>query len=208
MATSLDELVVLVELPRGGRSKASCTLSLEVGVQAAGCVICDRPIPPRVSRLKIVLSLRGTTGPMPWPGTVTHFMHPGCVTDAIRPEIARKGRDCYDCGQLTTYGSAFTVSEFAYAPICRACATSRRWAYCSSCCAHFPVHMVDELDGENVDRARVLSDDQLYVCRRCSSRYSIPTKADQAEQAAERLRVDAEYQARRDWHLNQLEGHA
>lgn len=211
MATHLDEIVVLAQIPRDGRDKVTCTLSLDIGIKAAGCVICDRPIPPGISRLKIVVMHKGPTGPRAWPSTMTHYMHTGCITDQIRPEIARKGTDCYDCGQPADFGyRAFTVTEFAYAPLCEACVDSRRWAYCSSCCTNFPHHMVEELD-ETLWRALAgggaepLLDVPYYVCRACVERYDVPTKRDHAAVEAEHQQIDAEYDAQRAHLLNQFE---
>lgn len=129
-------------------------LDVELAKGVAGCAVCDKPITKGTSRLKLDVKLdvplddkRGRARTHE-----TFFMHPGCITDRIKPEVIRHGFDCYDCGAIPEEGLrwaayAFTVSRFSPAPICTICAQKPKWVRCQVCNIFYPPWMLQTVDG-------------------------------------------------------------
>lgn len=209
----------LASLPRGRARDIYGTqeppiveMFVEFSKQAAGCCVCDKPIPKGVTRLKLVVTLRepvvDATG-----GRRVHeayFLHPGCVTDRVRPEVIRFGLDCYDCGAqpkddpnsgqyIRWHYACFTVSKFAPAPLCDRCAGKPKWDSCDACTVFYPNWMVSEvvtntgptssLGRYEAFEARDLSHVKR-ACEFCAKKHHLITasEADKAQTEFERLR--------------------
>lgn len=207
----------LISLPRGAKTPDGLvdgpvvTGNVALGKQAAGCVICSTPIPPGTSRLELRVSLRY---PVTMPTgkrrlTEKYFVHPGCITDRVRPEVVRAGMDCYDCGaqppvnpetgfHLRFTYRVFTVSKFAPAPLCQTCSQKPKWGQCDHCTVWFPHWMVSEVttpvevDRDLVRFAGLTTRFEGQLCTFCAERYHVPTvQSDQQAKADfEKLRKE------------------
>lgn len=128
-------------------------LDLEFSKGVAGCAICNKPITKGTTRIKLEVKLdspiEGKKG-----RARTHesfYLHPGCITDRIKPEVIRHGFDCYDCGAIPGDGLrwayyGFTVSRFAPAPLCGGCIEKPKWARCQVCQIYYPPWMLQTVD--------------------------------------------------------------
>lgn len=206
----------LLVLPRGGSFRSTewapkvVEVYLVLGKKPAGCLICNRVIPAAATRLLITVRF-----PTAWadpdggddPGltTLSYYLHPGCITDRIKPEVVRFGADCYDCGAMPPTSDTnprgfveflhrcFTVSKFAPGRLCETCANKPRWRYCRVCEVYFPHWMISRVASRftkspspdygpfEVVEAQV--DTGTDVCEFCAARHHLVTE-EQAEQTA------------------------
>lgn len=171
----------------GEREDPVVEIDLELGKRAAGCAICDIPIPPETTRVVMRIWLREPRdmGDGRRQLTQKYYLHPGCITDRVKPEVIRTRMDCYDCGAIPDPGDfgvmywdhrCFTVSSFAPAPLCGRCAEKPRWRPCANCFIYFPHWMVHKGVGVAEE-----------LCDWCSRRLNIPT-----EEAVEEARTNFE----------------
>lgn len=205
---------VLAFLPRakardqyGSVLEPIVTFDIRVGKRAAGCFMCNVPIPPETSRIEINVLLRE---PVQGRTHEKFYAHSGCLTDRIRPEVIRSRMDCYDCGaeppQMSGHGliywtnRCFTVSKFAPASICNNCITKPRWKFCDACTVYYPHWMISEVAGskDSVPAAHMAQYADLAIkpnqnlCEYCAARLGVPTMAEavQAEKSFEKLRAE------------------
>lgn len=213
----------LVTLPRTGKSgdhvqPPVVSIDVSFGRRAAGCCICDIPIPPETTRVEIRVWLREPIVQKDGGKRLSekYFAHPGCLTDRVRPEVIRSRMDCYDCGAIPEqreqhpyiywHDRCFTVSKFAAAPICPACVKKPRWRQCQACSTYFPHWMVAEAaeskDAADLDVAHLGQYASLairpyeHVCEYCARRLNIPTVVQTAEAKADFDRLRAEIAAK------------
>lgn len=188
----------VARLPRSrGRDENGVTkppqveLFVEIARGVAGCCVCDTPIPAGGHRLKIRLRF-------PEPRQVgertimtdSYYVHPGCITDRVRPEVLRSGFDCFVCGKRHVMndddaghiarhpGLVFTVSKFAPAPICAACMGKPHLRQCHMCAVYYPVWMVERVTEDQkfgVDLEEWWTDAGDDICVNCRTRYDIRT---------------------------------
>lgn len=219
-----DELVVephrtkrrepLVSLPRrkevdpktGLQHPPAVVIDLNWGKGIAGCHICARPIPKGTTRLKLDVRL---AVPVDGRDTETYYLHPGCITDRIKPEVIRMGRDCFDCGAVPLAKDGrevfhphrcFTVSKFVTAPLCVTCIEKPRWDICDICTIVYPRFMVSVVvDDRATDSRPAVAAASSFtafdvppniygaqrVCESCTVRYNIRTAKEAHDAAAE-----------------------
>lgn len=207
----------ILVLPRGRvnrsteREPKAVEVYLQIGKKPAGCAICNRPIPPGSSRLQILARF-----PTEWVNgrpeerakapltTQTYYIHPGCITDRIKPEVVRFAADCYDCGALPPGTETarsweehpwrcFTVSKFAPGRLCEGCAKKPRWRLCRTCSVQFPHWMISRVVGRPLVEGSPFSqppsegqvDDGTDVCTFCAQRFGLVTEEEAAEQQAQ-----------------------
>ncbi len=193
----------LVILPRGPRMSPTGELNepvvemdLEFAKGVAGCCLCDIPIPKGTTRLWVKVRL---LNPVPMAdGRMRrhekYYLHPGCITDRVKPEVIRTRVDCFDCGAIPEQQSGggyiyhthrcFTVSRFAAAPLCAGCTKKPRWKQCHACQVFFPHWMIQEAVVGDVplkhqDQYAHLADLVLRqnenVCEFCAKRLGVST---------------------------------
>lgn len=198
--------------PLGDSRQPVVTIDVRLSRAAAGCFICDVPIPKGVMRTEFLVEL---PEPVKLPDGKMRvrekfFAHPGCLTEKVRPEIVRSRMSCYDCGreppQQKEHGliywaeRCFTVSKFAPAPICQDCVNKPRWKCCDACLIHFPHWMISET-AESKDYvppahlsqyADLVVREHQNICEYCAKRLGIPTVAEteDAKAAFERLKAE------------------
>jgi hypothetical protein len=216
--------VPLVVLPRGGSYRSTewapkvVEIYLVLGKKPAGCLICNRVIPAQATRLMI--SIRFPSG---WADpedlntgkitTLSYYLHPGCITDRIKPEVIRFGAKCYDCGAMPPASEnprgfeeflhrCFTVSKFAPGRLCATCAKKPRWRYCHVCEVYFPHWMISRVASHlvkpiaadfgpfEVSEAEV--ETGTDVCEFCAARHHLVTEEQAAETATEYERLRRE----------------
>lgn len=214
--------VPLIALPRGRSSNSTewapkvVEIHLQIGAKPAGCLVCNRPIPPHTTRVAIVVRF-----PTAWLGseepaqneltTQTNYMHPACMVKRIKPEVVRSGFDCYDCAALPPKADdgrwmehplrCFTVSKFAPARLCETCAKKPRWRMCCLCYVYFPQWMVSRVAGQptrppSVDMHPFDAEPDIEngtdVCEFCARRHRLVTEEEAAEKATEFERLRRE----------------
>lgn len=210
----------LLSLPRGKQrdemglpTPPVVEMWVELAKGTAGCAVCDRPIPKGTSRVKLNVRLAE-------PRTLengqrqlhqAYYLHPGCMTERVKPEVVRHGLDCYDCGKMPEENElgldvrftnrCFTVSKFSPAPICETCTGKPTWMQCEICSIHYPPWMVSQVvgaddssemwDGEWVTlEVREQLQAVKAACEFCAKRFKLvtQTEADKAAEDFERLR--------------------
>lgn len=205
----------LVSLPRGRQRDLNgvpvppvVDVFVEFAKATAGCCVCDKPIPKGTTRLSLRVALREAITAPDGQRRITerYYLHPGCVTDRVRPEVIRFGVDCYDCGAVppqaengmtlrwTNY--CFTVSRFSPAHLCLTCAAKPKWSQCDLCQIHFPPWMISTIARPDTPQpeppvvnvsafealiAPTVRPDANSTCEYCARRFKITTAAEAAQ---------------------------
>lgn len=190
-----------------------CIMDIELAKGVAGCSICNVAIPKGTSRLKFTVRL-----PVPVVNEngsqrthESYYLHPGCLTDRIKPEVIRRGEDCYDCGAWPPsieeapgwhpHGNwCFTVSRFAPAPICSTCLQKPKWTVCDLCQIAYPPwmirHVIDERTSEVPQPFAAEAVPGIHgakvACEHCTGRWGVRTSEEARDDAAEYERLRQE----------------
>lgn len=145
-----------------------CVIQEEYGKRAATCRLCDKMIPKDVRRIVIryYLDTPGTRLNGSKFSEHAKRFHPVCLANFIEG-VDMRTDVCIDChvpipGRVTHFASNHRkVSWYLNSALCRDCASSARWKFCTVCETHVPIHFASQV----IEYGTIT---QRWCCDRCS----------------------------------------